>query len=387
MRDLISFEIKKIFSKKKNLALILFLVIFTAIYIGIISKADISYSENIVSSIEFQIQSIQDTAMTGLKSRIDEAEGNNELLRDLQNSYDEYSERVNKLNNLKTYYSSCNWKEYLKTKIDLDEKDLEDLKSGKVIGDENLDKLVEEIDINKILLEKSIKPINETLSMESFNFLKIFLNNPMILIVILFVILACCDIVSSEFERKTSRVLLTQPINKNKIIISKILAYIIFSSAIIFGVLIISFIVLGFIHGFGNSQYPVAAYIGGTKHYITILEFDLISIGLLVLLIVFLSLISVLISTITKNNGSSLSVSIILVVGLYMIINKGIVNSIAQFIPFAYVNIGDVLSGTLAKVLDNSNAGIFTNIAVLSIGIIILFIANLIVFNRHSFEK
>ncbi len=90
---------------------------------------------------------------------------------------------------------------------------------------------------NSILLEKEIKPINENFSMESFNFIKLVLNNPIILVIVISILIFISDIISSESEYKTFNLLLTQPISKTKILIAKIISSILISILIIFSIL------------------------------------------------------------------------------------------------------------------------------------------------------
>ena len=89
------------------------------------------------------------------------------------------------------------------------------INEGNVITESTIDSLQEEIEINNILLEKNIKPINENTSMEVNNFLKVYLDNGISMLLVILMITITCDIVSSEVEKKTKNLLFTQPISKN----------------------------------------------------------------------------------------------------------------------------------------------------------------------------
>ncbi|MEK4538328.1 ABC transporter permease subunit [Peribacillus sp. FSL K6-1552] len=140
--------------------------------------------------------------------------------------------------------SSKDWKQELQAEIQVQQNDL---KTSKISEDEK-SVIMEEIDLNKQLLDANINPdlrtnwtymANWTTSLTSF--------------VTLFVVIVCSSLVSSEFSDGTIKQLLIRPYKRWKILLSKYITSLLFAALLLVSLFIFSYIV-GILF-FGNGAY------------------------------------------------------------------------------------------------------------------------------------
>ncbi len=378
MSSLIGFEIKKFFNRKKNLLSILLFIILTIVFIVLNINLEKNLKKSEKTSIDFQIESIED-ALLKVKSEMINLP-DNEKLKKINNSYEE---ELNILKDMKSTYESNDFNGYLRSKVQLDKKLLVDIKRGEIISPKNPDEIRDRIDINTILLNKNIKPIYSQASMEGFNFIKLFLNSPISIIIIIFIIILTADVMSSEFDSNTYKLLFTQPISKTKILLSKIIATAIIINVVILGLISIFFIILGVINGFGSIDYPIQFY-NNNIEYISIGKFIALEIIFLITIINFICILSLIISSFSKSNSNSISVAIITTVSLYMISSKVSIGGLIYLNPFIYFDISNILQGNLANLYENFNINFKYGLIVIISSTIILLIINIIFFKKST---
>lgn len=127
----------------------------------------------------------------------------------------------------------------------------------------NAEKLREKREIERlnILLEKNIPPMESEFN--SFKFIETVVNDVLgYFLLAIAIILFFSDIVSGEFTPPTLKLLMVQPVSRAKILLSKFLTSVMYSLIFIYSVEFIFFIIVGFVSGFGNANYPV--FIGTT---------------------------------------------------------------------------------------------------------------------------
>lgn len=140
--------------------------------------------------------------------------------------------------------SSKDWKQELQAEI---QEQQNELKTFKISEDEK-SVIMEEIDLNKQLLDANINPdlrtnwtymANWTTSLTSF--------------VTLFVVIVCSSLVSSEFSDGTIKQLLIRPYKRWKILLSKYITSLLFAALLLVSLFIFSYIV-GILF-FGSGSY------------------------------------------------------------------------------------------------------------------------------------
>lgn len=371
MRAIFEFEIKKFCLRKKNIITILILMGFTIFFIVANNSLDEKSSSSESLRNEQYIQSIESNL---LKINEDiEKNPENTASIDIKNK-----EELNLdiLHRMQSAYESKNMKEYLKCKNEFNEKQLIEVKSGQLSG-ENTKDIENKIQIDTFLLDNNINPINTYYSMEGLNYIRLYLSLSIIIIILLFVAILSADIVSSEFERETYKLLFTQPISKVKIYFGKLITLFFIVYTIVFGVILFSFLCLVVWKGMGAINYPTYYYNGNQIALVGITKVLLPSLLLLVFAIAFVTTLAFTLSGICKNSVSSISFSVIIIfLGLLMVSNN-ILPGIAHLNPFVYFDISGVVSGNVSILSGNHDVDFIHGFFVLGISTLILVGSNL----------
>lgn len=216
------------------------------------------------------------------------------------------------------------------------------------------------------------------------------------LILVILILLFVSDSISSGIDEGTFKFLLIQPISRNKIMLSKIIAHSIICIIIVTILFSAAFISSGLIIGVGSSDYPTKYYTGSFQsifnsnieynfNYIDIKTFIIYMIPILSLVIIFIVSTAILISTIVNNSLAAVSISILSYISFFIINNQlRMLSKIAHLIPFTYMNIPMLLNGELMSTYKNTNIVYINGILILLISIVILNSLSLIIFRRKD---
>ncbi|MBS4534508.1 ABC transporter permease subunit [Clostridium sp. D2Q-14] len=396
MITLISFEFKKFFSKKKNIIIILLLFLFTLLFILLNNNINSDKKESELFSLEEHIESFE--------SSLEELENDYENFKDekptvannIKKIIDDHEMQIDILKRKKQGLISGDWKESLKSDIEFDKYTLEGKKDGTIVGGEDSNIIEERLEVNKILLEKNIKPIDTETSVTAWNFMKLLVKNLVPLIIIVLILLFSSDAVSSEMDEGTFKISLLQPITRNKIILSKIISYSLICILILTVLFSAFFLGLGIIEGFGSSEYPTKYYNGSFTNYfgnnaedgveyIQIKKFILYIIPFLILLILAIVAISVFISTVVSNSLAAISISVIGYISFFIINSQlGMVSKIAHLVPTTYSNIPLLLNGEAIVIYSNNNITYINGIIVLLAIILIFNTSSIFMFRKKD---
>jgi ABC-type transport system involved in multi-copper enzyme maturation permease subunit len=96
----------------------------------------------------------------------------------------------------------------------------------------------------------------------AYNFIRIVFTDIMPIFMIFLIIVFSADSISGEADAGTCKLLLIQPIGRNRIVLSKILAYSIICLGFFAIILSVLFFGLGLLFGFGSADYPTLFYTG-----------------------------------------------------------------------------------------------------------------------------
>lgn len=340
MGNVIIFELKKFVSSKKNFIFIVVLALIIGIWVTLNSSIDTNMND---SKEQMMINDIE-----GLRGKIsiDDNEDNEAIIKIIskyKNDLKLWQERL-------AAYQKKDYNEYLRKEIEINEDEIQNKKNGTAIGGRDIEDLENENKINKILIDENLKPINQNVSMEGFNFIRLLGTAPIAIIFMIVMITLTAGTISSEYDRGTWKLLFTQPILRWKIVLGKWISALIINILVITVIPTIYFLVLGIVNGFGAVSYPVQYFIDGTVQYIPISSFVLKEILMAFIIIVFLTTFSLFISKLNKTTAGAVSVSIIISVALYMLSSSGILKEINIINPFSYVDISNVLSGAVESV-------------------------------------
>lgn len=388
MGNLIGFEFKKFFRKKKNIVIIILLFLFVLLFAFLNNSINDNKKETKMFLVEEDIRSLENALMQAESNYKSFKDDKPAVAKNFKETMKGYKNQIDILNQKKQGLVSGDLQKSLKSEIEYDELILDGKRNGTIIGGEDSNIIEDRLEVNKILLEKNIDPIDTETSIKSWNFMRLLGRNLLPLIMVILILLFTSDAVSSEIDEGTFKFTLLQPITRNKIILSKIISYSLISILVISLLFIAFFIGLGVIEGFGSPEYPTKYYNGSFTNYfgnegayeveyINISQFVLYMIPLLILLILAIVAIAIFISTIIGNSLAAISISVIGYISLFILNSQlGIISKFAHFLPIAYTNIPLLLSGD--SIIQYSN----TNITYINGAII--FIATILIFNISS---
>ncbi|MDD3224317.1 MAG: ABC transporter permease subunit [Clostridium sp.] len=296
--------------------------------------------------------------------------------------------------------SSSNWKSALKNNITL-------LKAQK----SNADNLTEEnskeyfnkqIITDNYYIDHNIKPAKENETSAQSYLLSLLSLIGAILIPIIIAIIAS-DIVSGEFTPPTMKVLLTRPISRTKLILSKYFTAILASVGVIMIVEILAYVVSGLIFGFGNPNNPTT--IGttytkslikdisgstnlipvlGSSHIIPYYEFIILTLLFEVIYIIACASIFFLVSTLLKSSAISMAISIVLPVVCAIL---GQIPYLKKIFPFLFTQYGSfavVINGNIATTTGAAFVTPLFSVLLLVVLSVITCVASVLLFRKRD---
>ncbi|WP_243387884.1 ABC transporter permease [Bacillus kexueae] len=131
--------------------------------------------------------------------------------------------------------------------------DAENRLNSSSMSDEYKEYLRTLIDQQKFYLEQNINPQ----APGAPTFIRIFLENAIDLFIPLLVMVIAADLVSSEASGGTIKLLLTRPVKRSRILLSKLLAMILSVSLIVWIVILLSYLISGIVLGYGGWNLPI----------------------------------------------------------------------------------------------------------------------------------
>lgn len=391
MMTLIFNEIKKLLSRKKTI----FTIVIFAILLGLIGFGEHKNYENQMryNSPEFRIKNLEESL-----SYMKKDQNNTQIPEEARKSMGEQIARMEEELKLlkedptgKTY----DWKKDLQLRIQENERMLKEAPmDARFKGDIEL--IIQQ---DKYLLEHNIKP--EEGRVPTINAIKILKTVFMILGTIFLAVgvtVFTADMVSGECTPPTLKFLLTQPVSRTKVLLSKFIAVVSTSIVLILAVELLSFLVMGLIFGFGNFDYPVLTgarfeydmsvvtdaghplrQVAGSAYMITSGVY-LIRLFLMQILFIFAACsFAFMLSTIFKSSMISVTLSIVSMIGAYILQEMRVLGKLNMFMFTSYSEASRILSGNIALQFNNPGVNINLAIIVLAAWTIICYaIANII---------
>lgn len=393
---LISNEIKKLMRRKKTVIIfVAFILLTIAIGYGTY-RDDLNTKKwnspefrqkNMEESITQQKRMLTDTSMPE-----EQKQGLNENILNMERELSRIK--------LEVSGKAVDWKTQLKEQMDMREKDLKDNSVG--MDPRQKDSIRLQLQKDKYLYANNIKPDNEN-GLNAFNFIKTLFMVLGSIFIAVGVMVFTGDIVSGEFTPPTMKILLTQPVSRAKVLISKFIAVAVMATILILVVEILSFFIMGLIFGFGNASYPIitgttykwdlaqSVYGGhplvavvGSSYIISTGEFIFRMFLMQTLFIITCVSVGFMLSSIVKSSMVSVSLSIVLVVALTILVEMPALKKLAQYIFTSYGSVGLILTGEVAMRYNNPNITTVFGIGTLVVTSIVSYLIAHIVFTKKD---
>ena len=372
MWGLIVNELQKMAKRKKPIITILAFVVLVGLIdlLGITQSSETTVQNNI-KMFESIIKNNKKTLQTGGLSK--------EQVTAIKNSTKQLQGVINKLSDDEAD-RDMDWKKRL-DKIIL-QKENEKRRIENAADDTKIEALNKEINEDQYLVNNNIKDMSNT-DIKGYAFAMNVVGMVGAIFVPLILAVLTSDAVSGECSPPTMKMLLTKPISRGKILMSKFMATIIMGVGAIMSVHILNTLFIGIVYGFGSAKYPVSvgtlyrvdtmkaigstygvSAIIGSSHIIPMWQYMLEVIGLQFLFIACCIAFAFLISTIFKSNVISTITSVlgILVLTIFTPIVMGNTTSdslvpfkkILSFVFLSYSNTESLLKGEVAVGLNST---------------------------------
>lgn len=236
------------------------------------------------------------------------------------------------------------------------------------MGDSSYESIVqkEKVDVEKLQLntslyrymyENNIKlPFRAEYYPSGLNLTLFLLKNVYVLLLPIIIIFLSASAICGELDNNTFKLLFTQPVSKFKILLSKILVSLSLSFIFLLVILMSSLIIGTILTEFGDVNYPVAIFnntsMAAVDKYQAINFASISSLGMILLQIIgylsliipFITLLSVFVSSVCKNKISSNTILLIGTIILYLFSNNLPLGR--EFNPVTYINTYNVITGT-----------------------------------------
>lgn len=147
-------------------------------------------------------------------------------------------------------------------------------------------------------------------------FIRVFLESSISLMLPLFVMVVSTDLVSSEYSGGTIKILLTRPVQRWKILLSKYIVMLLSISLILLSIVVISYIVSGLVFGYGGWNLPLlTGFISEGEdlntshvHMIPQWQYILMDLGLVWVVCVVVGTLSLMLSVLIKSTATGMGV-------------------------------------------------------------------------------
>jgi ABC-2 type transport system permease protein len=259
------------------------------------------------------------------------------------------------------------WKETLKINIQSIEKNLQ----SKTISARMREQNNKQLQINKYLLNNSIKPM-EDYTFNGVNYMQTLFSTLGNIVLAVVIAIFLSDMVSGEYTPATAKFLLIRPTSRGKILFTKYVTSILSSIILICGLELIAFLIVGCFSGFGNMHYPVLVgerfqydlsyvnqvgghdliSIAGSAFMMPMWKYLIEAFLIQILFIIACTTFVFMISTVSKSSMISMSVGIATIIAISALQNVStITKQITSVIFLIYGNVNGVLSGGSAMSL------------------------------------
>ncbi|QKE71393.1 ABC transporter permease [Arthrobacter citreus] len=232
-----------------------------------------------------------------------------------------------------------NWKKSLQDEIAQNKKELKSISDKNDITRPYLERTIA---INEYRIEHNIAP---DVKSSVWTFMEV--SSKLIILVGLFTIIVSANIVASEFNWGTIKLLLIRPFSRTKIIMSKYLTSILFGFAMLFILFIVSSVLGLILFGPGSGDNSYLAYVNGHVEEQSRLVYSAKQYLMSFIETFMLATMAFMVSTVFRNNTIAIGISILL-----LTVGSTVTNILAsffdwtKFILFANTDLMQYINGT-----------------------------------------
>ncbi|MGH2319792.1 hypothetical protein ACRC6Q_18915 [Planococcus sp. SE5232] len=343
-KNLFFFELQKIFIRK-NIFLFLIPFVVILIFLFVVSNQDENSKQMLSTTLNSELDSLT------------QAHNNLPEIPETQDIKENIMIQISIKEKQAQAFETGNWKEYLKFQNEQQELVLLGVENGNIVTSSTNEEIEQQISLNNEFLTRNVQPMEFSGNTKGFYFLKYVLDIFYGIIGILILGIFIGNIYTKEKEQSTIKFLLAQSFSKINIFSMKFLLSIIFGVAMISTFIVFIFLSGTFVFGIGDIQYPVLLQQELSYKIVNLIEYLSMSTLLFLFLILF-TISFIFLLSVTIDNSMLVLIVVIITYYIfgYVIPSKEVMNSLIHLIPFTYINVADVIEGSLA--VQTKNFGI-----------------------------
>lgn len=185
-----------------------------------------------------------------------------------------------------------------------------------------------------------------------------FMNNAVSLFIPLLVLAIASDLVSGERSAGTIKMLLTRPVSRWKILTSKLIALILFTSLIVFFSAVMAYLISGVVFGYGGWDMPVFTgfQINGTQlneanvHAVPQWQYLIMQSGLVWFAALVVACLALMVSILVRSTAASIVIMMAAIIAGSILTNMAQSWQTAKYLFMVNLQLTDYLSGTLPPI-------------------------------------
>ncbi|WP_106767886.1 ABC transporter permease [Paenibacillus faecalis] len=234
-------------------------------------------------------------------------------------------------------------------------------------------------------LEHDINP-NEP---NAVTFTREFMNNAVTLFIPLLIMAIASDIVSGERTTGTIKMLLTRPVKRWKVLLSKLIALLMFVSLIVMSTFIISYLISGLAFGYKGFDFPVFTgfkIVGSdvdmsAVHAVPQWKYLLMQGGLIWFVSMVVAMLAFMVSVLVRSTAASIVVMMAALIAGTILTNMASAWNSAKYLFMVNLDLTDYLAGNLPPI---EGMTLQFSLAVLSVWAAVAVIISFIVFTKRD---
>ncbi|QWU18467.1 ABC-2 type transport system permease protein [Paenibacillus sophorae] len=220
-------------------------------------------------------------------------------------------------------------------------------------------------------------------------FTREFLDNSISLFIPLMIMAVASDIVSGERTTGTIKMLLTRPVKRWKVLMSKLIALLMFVSLIILSAFLVSYLISGLAFGYSGFNAPIFTgfQLSGDSvdmsavHAVPQWEYMLMQCGLIWFVSVVVALLAFMVSVLFRSTAASIVVMMAALIAGTILTNMASAWTSAKYLFMVNLGLTNYLSGSPAPI---EGMSLPFSIAVLGIWGIVSVIISFAVFTKRD---
>lgn len=395
MLQLVYNELEKLVKRKRILVILAFMLLLSGM--GIYSAYRNAKNGERWNSPQGQLERIENN-IKWMQQDLENPETTEAQKEDIQKSIEEQKQEIAVIQ--KKLSGQWDWKAELKKEVDASKKSMNEEAQDSVSAENPY--LME----REYLLDHELEP----LPFYKLNAFKLF-NDVMEFMTMIFIpllaIVMAADVISSEFQPPTIKLIMTRPVQRWKIVVSKYVAVVLSVAFVIAVAQLAVFLFGGFAFGWGGGEYPQTlgtqyrmvdvvrnvgmgaperqmAAVEGSTFILPVWQFTLLSALYNMFTGIVMASLAFAVSSIIRNSSIAMVFSVLAGVGSFVIAAMFGFKSIMIANYMNYMDLGRIWKGSAAASASNPSITLGLAFLILGIWTLIAFAVSFAVFTKRE---